>query len=110
MMADPVAQLQHQRERELRHGGGAVGGNVGHRNAPAGAGGTVHGIVARCLNADQPDARAGGQQLLGDGELVHQHDLAVSDAGNGFFHGVRAVVNGQFAELAERFVAQIAGI
>ena len=50
VMADPVAQLQHQRKRELRHGGGAVGGNVGHRNAPAGAGGAVYGIVARRLN------------------------------------------------------------
>ena len=110
VMADPVTQLQHQRERKLRHGGGTVGGDVGHGNAPAGAGGTVHGIVARRLNADQTDAGTGIQQPLGDGELVHQHDLTIRNAGNGFVLGVRAVVNGQFAELAERLVAQIAGI
>ena len=110
VVSDPVTQLQHQRERKLRHGGGTVGGDVGHGNAPAGAGGTVHGIVAGRLNADQTDAGTGIQQPLGDGELVHQHDLTVSDAGNGFVLGVRAVVNGQFAELAKRLVAQIAGI
>ena len=110
VMADPVAQLQHQRQRELRHGGGTVGGDVGHGNAPAGTGGTVHGIVARRLNADQTDAGTGIQQPLGDGELVHQHNLAVSNAGNSFVFSVRAVVNGQLAELAERLVAQIAGI
>ena len=110
VMADPVAQLQHQRQRELGYCGGAVGGNVGHGNAPAGAGGTVHGIVARRLNADQTDAGTGIQQPLGDGELVHQHDLTIRNAGDGFVLGVRAVVNGQFAALAERLVAQLAGI
>ena len=110
VVSDPVTQLQHQRERKLRHGGGTVGGDVGHGNAPAGAGGIVHGIVARRLNADQTDAGTGIQQPLGDGELVHQHDLTIRNAGNGFVLGVRAVVNGQFAELAKRLVAQIAGI
>ena len=110
VVADPVTQLQHQRECELGNGGGAVGGNVGHGDAPAGAGGAVHGVVAGGGNADQTDVWTGGQQPLGDGELVRHHDLAVSDAGDGFVFGVRVAEYGQFAELTERFVTQIAGV
>ena len=78
--ANPMAQLQNHGHGKLGNRGGSIAGNVGDGDAPPGAGGAIHHIVSRSLNADQADIRAGGQERLGNGNLVDKHDLAVSDS------------------------------
>ena len=105
-----MAKLQDQRHGELGHGGGAVGGDVGYRDAPPGAGVAVHDVIARGLNADEPDAGTGGENRFGDWNLVHQHDLAVTDAFDGFRFRFGALVEGYLAELADAVIGEVAGV
>ena len=51
-----------------------------------------------------------GQQIFGDVHLVHQNNLAVADAFDGFFFGIRPVIDGQLTELAQAVVGQVAGV
>ena len=110
MQPNPVTQLQNQSHGKLGHGGGAIGWNIGDRDTPSGTGIAIDHIVAGSLHTDQTDARTGSQQAFCDAHLIYQHDFTVADAFYCFRFGIGAVIDGQFTELAQTFIGQVAGV
>ena len=112
VMADVVADLEQQGNRELADGGGAIGRDVADGNPLFLRVIVVDNVVARGQNRNQFDIRALVNCFLRDGGLVHDHDLGVSNAlGNeGRLLISRAVINRNFAQCFKPFPAQISGV
>ena len=70
VVADFMAQFQKQGNGELRHGVGAVTGDVAHGNAVFPCGDAVYNIVASGQHADKLQVRTFRHDLAGNGRFV----------------------------------------
>ena len=112
VMADMVADLQQQSNRELTDRCCSIGRHVDDRNALFPCVLIVHNVIARRKNCNQPDIRARINRRAGDRRLIHNDDFRIADAlrdQRGFC--IRcAVINGQFSKRLQPFPTQIAGV
>ena len=112
VMADMVADLQQQSNRELTDRCCSIGRHVDDRNALFPCVLIVHNVIARRKDCNQPDIRARINRRAGDRRLIHNDDFRIANAlrdQRGFC--IRcAVINGQFSKRLQPFPTQIAGV
>ena len=112
MLRHMIADLQQQRNGELRHRVRAVARHIGHRHALLPGVVHVHQIISGGEDGDIPHVGAGVQHLPADGRLVGHDDLRIADVPGDLRRVVlrHAVIYGQLTQCPQRVPAQVAGV
>ena len=109
MVGDPLRQVEDVGEDHLRHRGGAVGRDVGHRDVPLPRRFDVDDVEPGRLHADVLQVRQLPDHFPRQLHLVGHDDLSSP----GPFHRLLVegvVVDGELAEGLQALPAEIAGI
>ena len=108
-MLRAVRHGQQVRKHHLRHALRAVGGYVGHDDAPFVGCLDVHHIIARSQHTDIFQPRQLGDDLPIDNDLVGQHHIRIGSPRHRLI-GLRAVIHRHLAQLLQSIPRQIARI
>ena len=104
-----LADRQQVGEHHLRHGSGAIGGDVGHGNVAFFGRSHIHHVVAGSQYAHVTKLRTCVHGFRRDGALVDDDGFGITDAGHDFI-GLGAVVYRQGAKAFKALPAQIPGV